>query len=238
VIGDDLTSLFTNPDPDSAFRQGQIVDFNLTTGANRVRVGGAELIDLPILVGGDTVNLRGESSPGAGDGDVVIVLKYAGSWAILGRIVQPGAGTLAQASVDFDTGYAADTTVANMTTSFATRGSHTFDVPSWANNAIVLATSVANLQNTSAAAGYAELITDINGSGGSQSAPFMQPTDQLPVVHTQARELFSADQGGSGSTLLGSTITCNVRVKTTTGTWTNGFRNSALSAIALYRRVR
>ncbi len=77
---DDLVPLLTpRPVPGVGLRKGVLAAYDTGTGANTVTVDGTDLIDLPRLDTGVTL----------AEGDVVLLLRYRSSWAILGRIVGP-----------------------------------------------------------------------------------------------------------------------------------------------------
>jgi hypothetical protein len=76
---DDLAPLLASSgDNNIGFRQGTIVDWDLSTGSNTVQVGGAQLTDLPTMSMNGQVILY--------PGDVVGILKVRSQYFILGRI--------------------------------------------------------------------------------------------------------------------------------------------------------
>jgi len=83
---DDLVSLLARPEPGPAqpvgYRQGVIISYNQTTGANQVLVGGTTVTDLPLLNTSEALLL----TPGA----VVGILTAGPSWFIIGRVTVPG----------------------------------------------------------------------------------------------------------------------------------------------------
>lgn len=83
---DDLVSLLARPEPGPAqpvgYRQGVIISYDQTTGANRVLVGGTTVTDLPLLNTSEALLL----TPGA----VVGILTAGPSWFIIGRVTIPG----------------------------------------------------------------------------------------------------------------------------------------------------
>lgn len=221
---------------DQAFRQGYLLSFNANTGESVVEVGGAQLVNLPLLNIGDTVNLRGENTAGAGLGDVVILMKMGFSWAIMGRVVIPGTSAINSTASDFDSQFSGNFADGDLVVGYQTFSSQTFVVPSWANNAVVFGTSVVTVQNTSAGAGFAEVITDINGSGGVQTTQLLQVNDYTAIPHTQTRELFRSNPPGPFQ--LGTLLTVTARAQLNSGaTWVNGFKRAALNTLVLYRVV-
>lgn len=225
----DLTSLFGSNSPSEPYRQGVIVAFNPATGANQVRVGGAVLENLPVLVGGDTVNFAPD--------DAVVLLKLRSSWAILGRIVVPGNEALTASAVDFyvatwrsdapgGLGLSFNITTANQTHTVAT-----IPVPAWANSALVQAQSSVLAANTSASNGLLQTRTLINGvdTGTSQSWWWTTPGSSF---HTPSS--FVAKEIGPP---LGSTITVEGQVKNDTATWPAGGNAGYLNVSAIFRKV-
>lgn len=79
---DDLAPILAAKPPAAlGFRQGVVVAWNGVTFANEVQVGDAILENLPVL------NLA--DSAGIVPGDVVGILTFGSSWAILGRFTVP-----------------------------------------------------------------------------------------------------------------------------------------------------
>lgn len=86
----DLAPLFFPPPSNEVgFRQGQVIAFDLSNGQNIIDVGGAQLVDVPLLNVTDSVSL----APGV----IVGLLKWKSSWWIIGRVIlpnSPGYGAL------------------------------------------------------------------------------------------------------------------------------------------------
>lgn len=79
---DDLAPLFTpGATPAVGFRQGVVVTWNGVTFANEVTVGGSTVVNLPVLNLADSASIV--------PGDVVAILTFGSSWAILGRFTVP-----------------------------------------------------------------------------------------------------------------------------------------------------
>ena len=79
---DDLAPLFTpGAAPAVGFRQGVVVTWDGVTFANEVTVGGSTLTNLPVLNLSDSASIV--------PGDVVGILTFGSSWAILGRFTVP-----------------------------------------------------------------------------------------------------------------------------------------------------
>lgn len=217
----DLTSLFAPTAPAEPFRQGVIVAFDPATGANQVSVGGAVLVDLPILVGGDTVNFA--------PGDVVILLKYRSSWAIFGRIVVPGSDALTATAVSF-AGGGASSGAFTITSSFSTPAEVNVPTPVWANSLVLYAISTVIVSNTSGASELARLITDINGAGGGETLQQCLDSNYVTTFAPVARVL-----GAGGGFPLSATTNVAVRPRS------NGATMSGIAAflnyIAIFRKV-
>lgn len=111
MFGEDLVPLFTPPPGNGVgFRQGVVVAFNKLTLANTIRVGGADLHDLPILGVGETTMLE--------PGDVVGILTNGPVMAILGQFVIPGTAAAGDAiSLTSTNTYSESTSAAETTTS-------------------------------------------------------------------------------------------------------------------------
>jgi hypothetical protein len=76
-----------NAKPDFEFHQGQVIEWDSTTGENLIHVLGSDVADIPSLSTGDNVLLY--------EGDVVAVLKYKYNYFVLGRVTPAGtAGAL------------------------------------------------------------------------------------------------------------------------------------------------
>jgi hypothetical protein len=81
--GDDLTPLLVQePAAGLGFRQGVVVFFDRATLENVIRVGGADLPNLPVLGVGESTMLA--------VGDVVGILTFGSTMAVLGQLVIPG----------------------------------------------------------------------------------------------------------------------------------------------------
>ena len=80
---DDLVPLFaTTPSLSLGMRQGVIVAWDASTGENTVNVGGTDMTNLVFISDGTIPNLV--------EGDVVAILTYANTWAVLGKLHNPG----------------------------------------------------------------------------------------------------------------------------------------------------
>lgn len=190
---DDLTGLLIPPDPTSPFRQGVVVAYNTSNGFNSILIGGntvadgAVLFDLPILNIGDTVNLL--------PGDVVVLMKYLDSWAIMGRVITPGGAALNTSSVDFSSFFKENPDFAN-TAGFTTKLTQTVPVPLWANRAAVVSAANVFVASGTLAAhqmNVRQLIDGVAAPGtvqGSDRATF------LNAFHNASRA-FTVTPGGT-----------------------------------------
>lgn len=80
---DDLVPLFTrHPAPGAGFRQGVVISWDPDTAENVVDVGGTLMVNLPCLNTSEASLLA--------EGDVVGVMTFGATWAILGRFIYPG----------------------------------------------------------------------------------------------------------------------------------------------------
>lgn len=220
---DDLTGLLLPPAGTDPYRQGVIEAFDPATGANQVRVGGATLVDLPILVGGDTINFQPD--------DTVILLRYLSSWAILGRVVVPGNEALTAAAVDFYAGNDWKLTSSTIDTTFSETCQLVIPVPAWANAALVFASSDVTLTNPGASdVAFSE--TRLDGGGGGRVDAGVPNTNFVSISSHVARRI---GVGGSGP--LGSTITLGTWTRTNGFSWANGFVRGYLNAIVVFRKV-
>lgn len=223
----DTTNLFKAPPPAEPFRQGEILTFNPATGENTVRVGGAVLTNLPILVGGDTVNFA--------PGNAVILLKYRSSWAILGRIVSAGNEALTGTAVDFYANTQINVTPTNITNSFQTFASQTIPTPSWANSMLIMSITHAIVANSSGASDSVRMMTDINGgvTFGGETIHQVPDANFQTVVAPLAIEL-----GPGGGAALGASTEIRSRLRCNGATpWPTGAKGVYLNTIATFRRV-
>lgn len=80
---DDLAPLLaalTSPKSGLGLRQGTVVAWNTTTGANTITVASVTLTNVPVLAA---------SVAGIVVGDAVVVLTWQSAWFILGKILTP-----------------------------------------------------------------------------------------------------------------------------------------------------
>lgn len=157
MMGGDLTGLLGAPDgPNSGFRQGVVVTFDPDNGQNTVAVAGGVLTDLPLVNTGAVIDIAA--------GDVVVLMRLRSSWAILGKIVNPGAEDYGVRAVEvqplgwFGSGFA-------LTTSYVTQAGTDLEAPEWANMAAVIAIGTISIWNTSGATRFVQAQTTISLDG-------------------------------------------------------------------------
>lgn len=157
MITDNLAPLFASSGPGVRFRQGTVLTWNSNTGQNTIDLAGATLTDVPVLNTSEATALKA--------GHVVGLLGQGSAWFIIGRVTPPNSADFAGASVAFDnTGITGGNF--GLTTSQVAYASATLTVPSWADEALVIATSNCQLTNTRAVIDFATIQTFINGVGG------------------------------------------------------------------------
>lgn len=205
MISDDLVSLFRPSSAPSPFVQGVMVGDIGGDGSNTVNVAGTLLTDLPILNGGDTVNLA--------DGDVVVLMRLGGSWAILGRVIIPGGAAIATAAVGFGgVGTSVHNFAVTTTSSAPTGASLDVAVPVWANTATVTALATVSVQNTTASNDFLFARTVINGTGGGENFVGVPAGAWGGATSHAIRTAFTVTPGG--------TFSIEGRCRSQNATWT------------------
>jgi len=223
VITDDLSTLFNPPAPGVRFRQGTVLTWNASTGANTISVGGATLTDVPILNTGEAVALKA--------GHVVGLLVFGASWFILGRVTVPGGSDFASASVAFG-GAGASATNFTLSTTQTNKVTTSIAVPSWADEAIVLCTVNCSLTNPRAVIDFANLSATIDGVGGGQAQSGFSPLGDASGNYLQP-------MSASGQRLItspGATIALAGQVWANGASWGASANNIVnIDAIAVFR---
>lgn len=165
---DDLSLLLQPKPTEPSFRQGVIKSYDLITGENTIEVAGATLTNVPFLNPGST-NLYFVD-------DIVVLLKYNSSWAILGRVEAPVAGGTANigpllsleiTGTDGNFGYA-------ITTTPTIQASLTFTVPSYIKKIRGILT--ANLIGENDTAGSAVLAVQSRYTSGGPASVWQGPS--------------------------------------------------------------
>ena len=84
------------PTPDSltftdvGYRQGVVVSYSISSGANTISVGGATLTDVPLLTTAEVTSLEA--------GDVVVLLRMGIQYFIMGRVAASGSVSISAGS--------------------------------------------------------------------------------------------------------------------------------------------
>lgn len=206
---DDISGLFGKGPDNTPFRQGRLLTFNPATGANTILCQGSVLTNLALLIEGGAFNLQGDDVLGAGNGNVIIMMKMRSSWAILGRVLTLGdpniinSGDISQAghvSIAFAT-----------TTSLAAVISLGATVPAWANKAVIFSTFTATFQTPIGVATQANISLQHN-VGATAVTATSQVSTSIPTNATAGLSISDAVNLGSptiynGVPLAGQLIT-------------------------------
>jgi len=223
VITDDLSVLFGKPDPGVRFRQGTVQWWDPANGQNIIDVGGASLVNVPILNTGEAIALK--------DGHVVGMLGYGGSWFLLGRITPANDPNFAGASVAFG-GAGASATNFTLSTTQTNKVTTSIAVPSWADEAIVLCTVNCSLTNPRAVIDFANLSATIDGVGGGSAQSGFSPLGDASGNYLQS-------MSASGQRLItspGATIALAGQVWANGASWGASANNIVnVDAIAVFR---
>jgi hypothetical protein len=219
----DIIDLFPKPEPGVRFRQGTVLSWNSSTGENSIDVGGGTLANLPILNTGEAIALKA--------GHTVGLLTFNGSWFILGRITVPGDADFASASVafasgkDFQQGF-------SVASGDQTQATVNLTVPSWADEAAVMAIAAVTLVNSEAGRRQVILYSKINGSsaGSGGMSTGIEPDSSgfgIGSITTAHAEVISSP---------GSTIECTCVTNLNGFTLSaNGINTATMNAIAIFR---
>lgn len=209
---DDLTSLFGRDDPESGFRQGTIISFNVLSGLGDVRVGGATLTDVPFLTQAGQVSYL--------PGDAVLLIRFRSSWAILGRYVSPG-GIAAIGRYFELTGVYSTPTVSNysLTTTFVTQATMTIGVPPWAEVATVTASLMLLARNSTASTDFLQGRILPPSGGATSWISAAVPTLQFGSLTVVGSHQMLVTPGGS--------LVIGGQVSTSGGSWAANVSNAA-----------
>lgn len=160
---DDLAPLLTpKGEGDLGFRQGIVTAWDRDTGANMINVGGAELVNVPILNTAEAVSLAA--------GHMVALLRFKSSYFILGRVTLPGSDQFAAAAVAFDAQGRAEQNF-SLNATWTARATRELYGPAWATEAIVYSTAV---------------VTAFNATGGVANLGVRASYDGTPSTITVA----------------------------------------------------
>lgn len=206
---DDLTDLLTpQPDDGFGFRQGRLLTYTPSTGANTVLVGGGVLTNLPVVIEGGPANLQGDDVLGPGLGNVIIIMKMKSAWAILGRVLIPGNADVIDSGLVTQSGRLQNASFAASATSTAVINLTT-QVPSWANKLVLQSCFQCTIIGTAGGAGRLAINIQTDGPAGTIA---IAPTPTLANVQvsynsTTSSSITMSDAVGLGPLAPGSLIT-------------------------------
>lgn len=233
---DDISGLLQPQKVDSPFRQGRLLTFNPATGANTVLVGGSVLTNIPLLIEGGAFNLQGDDVLGAGNGNVVILMKMKSAWAILGRILVPGDPNIINSGDVTQRGQLGTSNFA-VTTGFTSPLNLTSIVPSWANKAVVSSIATATVVGTVANQMQLEIVTSCSSPASSVGSAFFTS----PIVATIGSPGFMGNQTIADTQLLavsgGATITIQIGILVAIAVATNAGTGCSLVTTINYQKV-
>lgn len=226
MITDDLSTLFDTGQPGVRFRQGTILTWDSNTGSNTIDLAGGTLTDVPIINTGEAIALKA--------GHVVGMLGQGSTWFVIGRITPPNDPNFAGASVAFGTDNAGTAGNFALSTSPVDVISGTIPVPTWADEALVLATGNCQLTNPRAVIDFATIQVSINGVGGGGVQTGFAPLGEasgnyVGSMATSSRAIISAP---------GPTITVATTLNAQGAAWSAQASNRAnVDAIAVFRSI-
>lgn len=228
MISDDLSTLFDAGQPGVRFRQGTILTWDSNTGSNTIDLAGGTLTNVPILNTGEAIALKA--------GHIVGMIGQGSSWFIIGRITPPNDPNFAGASVAFDGIGATATNFALSTTtgSGSLKVTANLTVPSWADQAIVIATGDVMVTNPRAVIDFAAIQVFIDGVGGGGPQLGFSPLGDASGNYTgclaaSAERLISSP---------GATISVGTAAWSQNAAWTAQASNTVnINAIAVFRSI-
>lgn len=214
----DLVPVIVPPPMDGlGFRQGEVISFDSATGANTIDVGGTQLADVPMLNSGEAVALKA--------GHIVALLTWKSSWWVLGRVTLPGSDQFASASVAFGGGNG-QTIGFGLSTTMSIIAQGSIDVPSWANEALVLATAQVSVTNETTGQDYMQVKAGINEIAGNLHDN-IAPAGALTHAGASAQRLVFNPA---------ASISIEVYSKSVFNPWSSNSNNTAsVDAIAVFR---
>lgn len=225
-VSDDLTSLFGLPSVGAQLGQGEILTWDSLTGANTIAWAGSVLTDVPVLNTAEAITFKA--------GHIVVLLGQGNSWFIIGRVTKPGDPAFASASVGFAAKNGQATNFA-LGTSLAAMSSCVLDVPPWADEVSIMAVGACTLVNPRTVKDFAScavFIDGVTGPGIQQGFDIGSPAS-ASNQHLQSMTVSSARVY---SVTGGSTITCEIQIRSQGAAWTASPTNIAeISAMAIFR---
>lgn len=215
---------------DIGFHQGRVISWNQSTSENVISMAGAVLTNVPVLNGTEPLTLK--------EGDIVGMLRFKTSYFVLGRIVIPGqsdVGTLPglqQGVGDTETFFSIGVEKSNVAQAV-------FNVPEWANQALVMCTANASVNNTSDGHRFVYLSATVSGGWGGEMFISLEP-GQYGHVSAATQYLMGAesyDVGLDGPVPLGRQITVAAEMRASGHIEETGANIASVHAIAMFRRV-
>jgi hypothetical protein len=216
--------------PDVGFHQGRVIAWDQSTSENTVSMAGAVLTNVPVLNGTEPLILK--------EGDIVGMLRFKTSYFVLGRIVIPGqseVGTLP----GLQQGVGATERFFDLTTSGVEVAKAVFQVPAWANQALVMCTANATVNNTEDAFRFVYLAATVSGGYGGEMYTGLEP-GAYGHVGAATQYLIGAesfDESLQGEIPLGSHITVAAQMRASDSTDGTGSNIASVHATAIFRRV-
>lgn len=220
---DDITALLgpTDGPGGEPFRQGTVLTYNPSDGSNQISVAGIVLTNVPLLNIGDVTLLK--------TGDVVVLAKFRSSWAVLGRIITPGASQLATGAVGF-AGVGTSGVNFSIPTAYAARASQSIAVPAWANQANVLAVANILCLNSRTVSDFLQMRVQIDGSPGGAGQAQAAAGTWAHTMASAGRSTMAVTPGGS--------FTVAAEVLAGGGAWAVNASNLLnLDGIVIFRKV-
>lgn len=196
MIGDDLVPFFGQNPPDSGFRQGEIITFDVFTGVGSVRVGGSVLTDVQFLTPAGQVSYL--------PGDAVLLVRYRSSWAILGRYRTPSTDAAIGRYTEF-TGAYQGTPAANFTvgTSYAAVTTLNLPSPSWSRVVTGTVSFMVLAKNTGAAEDFINARILVAGTSWAGHVSATIPTLKFGSVTVTAHFQIVVPSPGSNLAIVG-----------------------------------
>lgn len=201
MISDDLSSLFA-PDAagltqDFSICLGKVLTYNPTTGANTIAVvGGATLVDVPVLRVGFSVSLT--------VGDTVVLAKIGHSYLVLGAVTQSNTANFGtdneawQVEYNTVTGFGSTTNLTLVTNSYT--------APNSAQGFAIQITSLIKIQNLSGSTQnlqgqVAVNWTDVNGNAQTAASGTAIETMLASDIRSVSPNLNTGGSVKGGTTL-------------------------------------
>lgn len=228
---DDLAPLFAGQDkPDVGFHQGRVMSWNLGSSENTISMAGAVLSNVPVLNGTEPLLLK--------EGDVVGMLRFKTSYFVLGRIIVPGQTELGSLP-GLQQGVGATETSFSLSSDSVNVASAVFQVPEWANQALVMCNAHATVNNVEATPRFVYLAATVSGGYGGEMYTDIAAGGygNLGASTQYLMGAESYDVGLDGPVGLGSQITVAARMRSGGDTGSSVFNIASVHATVTFRRV-